>query len=97
MDNKDQRRTLHAKPGYSKPRQPVTDTPAKARGHDALLQKAMDEKKVVKIVTVDGEFYLGLITERDKFSITLDSSDAATAGEVRTIFKHAIKLFTIAK
>jgi sRNA-binding regulator protein Hfq len=68
-------------------------TPAKrptplVKGHDAVLKAIQESKQTATIVTRAGEVFVGQITGRDKFTITL------LTGTIRRIFyKHAVEQF----
>lgn len=64
--------------------------PFVAKGHDAILKKYQDTKQVVEISLITNATMEGVITARDKFTITIKDS---VTGVSHTIYKHAIESF----
>jgi sRNA-binding regulator protein Hfq len=101
--------TLHTKPGYN--RQTESRHPSRAssnsrpihpkkphtpKGHDAILAKLQQDKTPVEIGLISGVFVQGVIVGRDKFTITVDLSDATEGFEgvdQATIYKSGIEYF----
>lgn len=62
-----------------------------AKGHDAQLQEAQNANLQVAVMFMSGEVMKGLITRRDKFTITLDTGN----GVSHVLYKHAIESISI--
>lgn len=59
-----------------------------AKGHDAKLKSFQDAKTVVEVALISGAAYVGLISDRDKYTISV------LIGELEvTLYKHAIESF----
>jgi hypothetical protein len=70
------------------------------RGHDAILKAMQDNRQNATIITAgDGAKFKGVITGRDKFTITLKTAhpdaERAAKGEtiLRVFYKSAIEQF----
>lgn len=81
-----------------------TDQPRKrfiAKGHDSQLQDAQYSKADVRIVTVTDIEYVGTISRRDKYTITLNikrvGNSTLDAGNDVIIYKHAIESVLVKK
>lgn len=68
---------------------PVQSKPNFAKGHDAILKALQERSKQTTIITLAGERFDGVITGRDKFTITLQ----VESGIKRVFYKHAIEQF----
>ena len=80
------RRILGVKPGHAKPR----SSPAMSKGHDAILGQAQDSKANIAIIFMSGHVETGMISARDKYTITLENAEGKCV-----IFKHAISRFRV--
>lgn len=81
---------------------PHEDRPAPrkftAKGHDSQLQDAQYGCHPVEVLTLHGEDSLkGVISRRDKYTITLKLSGGTDAGKELIIYKHAIESILISK
>lgn len=84
------------RPDQARPEQPRKKFVAK--GHDSQLQDAQYGKFPVEITTMgDGTVIHGLITRRDKFTITLRITRGTDAGKELIVYKHAIESVLINK
>jgi len=67
------------------------------KGHDAILKAMQDNAQIATIITSGGgDVYVGTITGRDKYTITLltDHPDATVEKKIRRVFyKSAIEQF----
>lgn len=61
-----------------------------AKGHDRQLEDAQYGKWPVCVETIDGDNYFGVISRRDKWTITVQLETPASAGDP-IVYKHAIK------
>jgi Uncharacterized host factor I protein len=65
-----------------------------AKGHDAQLQEAQLGQIPVELTMMSGISHFGIITKRDKFTITLthsDGGDPDRTGCPEIFYKHAIE------
>lgn len=62
------------------------------KGHDAILARAQEAGTRMEIATMGGDFHVGTIVGRDRFTITL-KCEGGKGGEERTFYKHAIEHF----
>lgn len=62
-----------------------------AKGHDAQLQDAQFGKIPVRITLISGSTVKGLVTKRDKFTITVNHATGDFAGCEEILYKHAIE------
>ncbi len=65
-----------------------------AKGHDAQLQDAQMNGLLVQITCVSGIVVKGIITRRDKYTVTLQheaTGDNAEQGDQEIFYKHAIE------
>jgi sRNA-binding regulator protein Hfq len=82
------------------PRPPAKDGKYVAKGHDAQLQHAMYNKSPVKLhlLGMGGIHSVsGVITRRDKFTITLSHMTGDCYGMEEIFYKHAISSVLIDK
>lgn len=85
-----------ARPDQARPEQPRKKFVAK--GHDSQLQDAQYGKFPVEVTTMgDGTVIHGLITRRDKFTITLRITRGTDEGKELIVYKHAIESVLINK
>lgn len=71
-----------------------------AKGHDAQLQDAQMNGLLVQITCVSGIVVKGIITRRDKYTVTLQhevTGDNAEQGDQEIFYKHAIESVLIKK
>ena len=69
-----------------------------AKGHDAQLQNAMYSKSIVRLQILGKDrTAIGLITKRDKFTITLSHTVGDLFGMDEIFYKHAIESVLIEK
>ncbi|MDP9155282.1 MAG: RNA chaperone Hfq [Pseudomonadota bacterium] len=86
---------------YDRSSQPSTRPPLRTgpKGHDAILKAMQENSQRATIVTGDGAAFEGVVTGRDKFTITLktkhpDADRAAQGVTIRRVFyKSAIEQF----
>jgi len=70
-----------------------------SKGHDVILKAMQENGQHATIITLDGEKFEGVVTGRDKFTITLKTKhpDVLRAGRGETIrrvfYKSAIEQF----
>lgn len=64
-----------------------------AKGHDAILKSGQDTGGTINITTMSGEVLVGMLINRDKYTVTLDTK----TGERLTVYKHAIESFSIVR
>lgn len=84
-----QRRTLHARPGFSRDSKPARK-PFVAKGHDAILKAQQDVGGRIIVTTMgDGTEHVGKLIARDKYTITILTDGGAS----KTFYKHAIESF----
>lgn len=78
-----------------KQNQTVKKTPFVAKGHDAILKRAQDEKTEMTVTLISGVIVWGFVIARDRYTITLSvaSEMDSTKRFDRTIYKHAIEFF----
>ena len=63
-----------------------------AKGHDSQLQEAQHNKFPVEVLTINGEEIIrGVISRRDKYTITVKLESGRDAGKDLIIYKHAIE------
>lgn len=60
-----------------------------AKGHDAILKRLQDDKAQIEITAISGALYVGQVTNRDKYTITIE----AQGGGRYTVYKHSIEAF----
>lgn len=78
--------------GGKTPYQVAAKKPFVAKGHDAILKRAQDDRGHISIALMsDGSQIDGRLVARDKFTITVD---VLGTGRV-TVYKHAIESFTV--
>lgn len=58
--------------------------------HDVILGSIRKNESIITIITLNGKGYSGLITQFDKYTITLQVSN----GDRVTIFKSSIESFS---
>ena len=91
--NRDVRHIMNASsPSFST--RPTNQFPPKkftAKGHDAQLQDAQFGKIATTITLIGGTVCRGLITRRDKFTITLRHTEGTNVGMEEIFYKHAIE------
>lgn len=71
-----------------------------AKGHDAQLQEAQLTSAPVQLTCVSGIVVKGIISRRDKYTVTLrhsEQTDNAEAGDHEIFYKHAIESVLIKK
>ena len=71
-----------------------------AKGHDAQLQDAQMNGLIVRITCMSGVMFKGIITRRDKYTVTLQhevTGDNAEQGDQEIFYKHAIESVLIKK
>jgi RNA chaperone Hfq len=80
------RRTLTVQHGHTKkPSNPRARTSPK--GHDAILAEVQQAKAAITVTLASGAVESGIVTGRDKYTITLDKN--------KVIYKHAIDKFVV--
>lgn len=80
--------------GSAKPMPAQGKRPYVAKGHDAILKDAQDNKGILRIVTMsDGAVHVGKMVARDKFTITIEVTVSGGTAVRRTFYKHAIESF----
>lgn len=87
------------RPNFHQPSQ-ASEQPKKkfvAKGHDAQLQDAQYGKNTVIITTMSGEFVIGNVVRRDKFTVTIRITKGTDVGSELIVFKHAIESILIEK
>lgn len=63
-----------------------------AKGHDAQLQDAQINKLPTTITLISGAVWVGTVSKRDKFTITLHHAEGTpVAGMDEIFYKHAIE------
>lgn len=62
-----------------------------AKGHDAQLQDAQMGRLPTTLTLVSGAVFTGIITKRDKYTITLRHESGSAAGMDEIFYKHAIE------
>jgi RNA chaperone Hfq len=60
------------------------------KGHDRTLNDAQHAGTVVTLRLVSGDDYVGTVTRRDKFTITLCHVGGQDDGCLEVVYKHAI-------
>lgn len=68
-----------------------------AKGHDSQLQDAQYGKHPIQITTQAGETIDGVISRRDKYTITVKLSAGNNQGKDLIVYKHAIESVLIDK
>lgn len=80
-----------ARPSFDTPRK----APFVAKGHDAQLMEAQQNRLPTQLTLMSGVSFGGIITRRDKFTVTLrhDEVDgsAQRSGMDEIFYKHAIE------
>jgi hypothetical protein len=81
---------------FTKPDTPRTTARVIPKGHDVILKAMQDNAQIATIVaSSDGEVYVGVITGRDKYTITLQTEHPSDKSKKirRVFFKSAIEQF----
>ncbi|MGN8188641.1 hypothetical protein ACTJLD_21895 [Burkholderia sp. 22088] len=82
-----------ARPQYGEQRPRATARPPK--GHDAILKAMQEERQLATIITTGDVTFEGLVTGRDKYTITLLTKHPKDSTRLirRVFYKHAIEQF----
>ena len=73
--------------------------PMVAKGHDAILKGMQDRSATIRIESISGVLYQGVLVNRDRYTITIRTvTGATTAGDIVTnditIYKQGIESFS---
>lgn len=62
-----------------------------AKGHDAQLMDAQVNRLIVTLTTISGLSITGIITKRDKYTITIQHVSGTFVDQPEIFYKHAIE------
>lgn len=75
---------------YSRPRISAKPrAPKKPEGHEAFLKMLETSKAEIKVTTLYGDVYTGIVRHSDKYTISIKNGDEGTV----VFFKHGIEQF----